>query len=260
MKIAIAGKGGVGKTTLAGLLCWALKDRGDQVLAVDADPDTNLGSMLGFPDAENIIPIIRMQELIEKRTEVQEGNRSLFKLNPKVDDIPDKFMREHNGIRLIVMGTVKPAGSGCFCPEGTFLKRLLHQIVLRKNEDIIVDFEAGLEHLGRGTAAKFDRLIIVVEPTMFSVNSFKRIYPLAKDMGIEDVLAVANRVSGQEGIEFINSNLDRTQILGTIAYSEACIEANQTGDWEMLKKDNIYREVKKIVEILLNSRRQKSGQ
>lgn len=258
MKIAVAGKGGVGKTTFASLLCWALKDRGDQVLAVDADPDTNFGSMLGFPDAEKIIPIIRMQELIEKRTEVREGNRSLFKLNPKVDDIPDKFMREHNGIRLIVMGTVKSAGSGCFCPEGTFLKRLLHQIVLREDEDIVVDFEAGLEHLGRGTASKFDRLIIVVEPTRFSLDSFKKIYPLAKDMGIKDVLAVANRVSGQKDIEFINSNLEQAQILGTIPYSEACIEANQTGDWESLKKDNIYKEAEKIVKILLNSRRHKS--
>lgn len=259
MKIAIAGKGGVGKTTLAALLCWALKDTEADVLAVDADPDTNLGFVLGFPDAQNITPIIQMKGLIKERMEVQEGNRSLFKLNPKIDDIPDRFIREHKGIKLIVMGTVKLAGGGCFCPENTFLKRLLHQIVLRQNEHIVVDFEAGVEHLGRGTASKFEYLIVVVEPTRLSFDSFKRIYPLAKALGIKKILAAANRVRTKEETDFINSHLDKTQILGTISYSESCLEANRTGNWEVLKRDKIYQEVKKIAKILLNSGRGENG-
>lgn len=253
MKIAIAGKGGVGKTTLAALLCWALRDGGEQVLAVDADPDTNLGSVLGFPQAEGAIPIVQMKELIDERMEVQKGNRTFFKLNPKIDDIPETFMQEHNGIKLIVMGTVKLAGSGCFCPESTFLKRLLHNIVLRQNEHIVVDFEAGLEHLGRGVASKFDHFIVVVEPTKLSLDTFSRIYPAAKDMGIKKIWAVANRIRGPRDVEFIQPFLGQAKLLGSISYSQACIEANQSGDWQSLRSDSVYREAREITKGILNS-------
>lgn len=252
MKIGISGKGGVGKTTLTALLCWALKDAGVDVLAVDADPDTNLGRVLGFKDYENITPIVNMKELIKERMEVQEGGPSLFKLNPKIDDIPNKFIREHDGIKLIVMGTVKAGDAGCACPQNAFLRRLLHQVVLSQNEHIIVDFEAGIEHLGRGTASRFDHLVIVVEPTSLSLDSFSRIYPLAKDIGIKTISAVANRITAREDIDFINSYLGKIKMLGDISFSPACIKASQTGGWQVLKQDKIYQEVTEIAKSLLN--------
>ncbi|HDZ77641.1 MAG TPA: carbon monoxide dehydrogenase [Candidatus Omnitrophica bacterium] len=252
MKIGIAGKGGVGKTTLAALICWALKDLGLNVLAVDADPDTNLGSALGFLNAGSIIPIIQMKDLIKQRMEVKRDNPGIYKLNPQIDDIPDKFIKEHLGIKLIVMGTVKAGNSGCACPENTFLKRLFHQIVLRENEHIVVDFEAGVEHLGRGTAAKFDHLIIVLEPTGLSLESLRRIYPLAHDIGIKNISVIANRITSDKDINFIRNNIGDLQLLGLIDFSRACIEANQDGNWEALKKDKVYSQVKDAVEKLLN--------
>ncbi|PIQ89120.1 MAG: carbon monoxide dehydrogenase [Candidatus Omnitrophica bacterium CG11_big_fil_rev_8_21_14_0_20_42_13] len=251
MKIGIAGKGGVGKTTLAALICWALKDAGLDVLAVDADPDANLGSALGFPKAQEITPIVEMKELIHERMGVSEDNPGFFKLNPKIDDIPDRFLKVHGGIKLIVMGTIKGGNTGCACPENTFLKRLLHQITLRDNEHIVVDFEAGVEHLGRGTADKFDRLIIVVEPSTLSIESAKRIYPLAKDIGIKNISLVANRIASDSDINFIASRLDTAGLLGVVHFSDNCKSANQRGDWESLKKDKVYTEIKEVVEKLL---------
>jgi CO dehydrogenase maturation factor len=193
MRLGISGKGGVGKTTLTALICWALKELGEEVLAVDADPDTNLAMVLGFPNAEKFTPIIQMKELIEERMQIQK-DRTLFKLNPRLDDIPKRFIKTHDGIKLMVMGTVRQGNGGCICPENAFLRRLLYQLILTENQHIVVDFEAGVEHLGGGTASKFDHLIVVVEPTNLSLETFKRIYSLAKDIGIRKFWAVANKI------------------------------------------------------------------
>jgi len=259
MKIAIAGKGGVGKTTLSAFISRALRDLGFRVLAVDADPDANLGFMLGFPDAEKIIPIINMKQLVKERMGVRDDNPKMFKLNPNIDDIPNTFSRTHNGITLIVMGSVKAGDAGCACPENTFSKRLMHKIVLRKDEHIVVDFEAGVEHLGRGTASKFDHLLIVVEPTKVSLDSFKKIYPLAKDIGIKKTWVIANRVKGPDDIDFIESQIAKEdtarsiKLLGSVAYSEACASLNKTGDWETLKDTPLFEEIKNLVKILLDN-------
>ncbi|MCM8778905.1 MAG: AAA family ATPase [Candidatus Omnitrophica bacterium] len=249
MRIGIAGKGGTGKTTLCALLSWNLKDLGKQVLAVDADPDTNLASILGFPEPEKIVPIVRMKELISERMEVRGG---FFKLNPQISDIPEKFMQEYRGIKLIVMGTVESGGSGCVCPESTFLKRLLREIILRKDEFILVDFEAGVEHLGRGIAREFDFLLIVVEPSQLSLESFKRISPLAEQLGVKRIFAVANKLKDGRERDFLLRNLGKEKIFGFLSYSQVFSQVNTSGNYEILREDKLYKEVKELAEKLLS--------
>lgn len=165
MKIAVSGKGGVGKTTLTALLCTSFHRAGYRVTAVDADPDANLASTLGFPEPDTITPIVELKELIAERTGTEPGSMgTFFKLNPRVDDIPDKYGVTHNGIRLLVMGMIKKAGTGCYCPENALVRELVGHLLLGKDDVVIMDMEAGIEHLGRGTAGDVDAFIIVVEP------------------------------------------------------------------------------------------------
>ena len=165
MKIALSGKGGVGKTTVAALLCRLYAAEGKKVLAADADPDANLGSALGFSSGEmaNITPISKLDELIAERTGTgKDSFGKFFKLNPRVDDIPDRFSLEKNGVKFLFMGNVEKGGGGCICPESVMLKQLISHLVIARDEVVVMDMEAGLEHLGRGTAGMMDRFIVVI--------------------------------------------------------------------------------------------------
>lgn len=167
MKIAITGKGGVGKTTLSAVLSYLFASEGKKVIAVDADPDANLAQALGIKqsDIDKIRPIADIGELVEERTGVKPGSMgSVFKLNPKVDDLPEGLGFKVNGITLLVMGKAKTASSGCYCPENVLLRRLLKHLVVERDEVVVVDMEAGIEHLTRGTAEAVDAFIVVVEP------------------------------------------------------------------------------------------------
>ncbi|MFR2093979.1 MAG: AAA family ATPase [Oscillospiraceae bacterium] len=188
MKLAITGKGGVGKTTLASTLARLYADEGRPVLAADVDPDANLGLALGMSQEEvdSIVPISKMRTLVEERTGANEANK-FFKLNPFVSDIPEKYAHEINGVKLLVMGTVDVGGSGCVCPEHVMLKALLSALTYRKDDVVIMDMEAGLEHLGRGTAANMDQFLVVVEPGARSVQTYGNVKRLAKDLGITRV-------------------------------------------------------------------------
>jgi len=246
MKLAITGKGGVGKTTLAAGLALAFAQDGKKVIAIDADPDSNLAATLGFPEPEKIVPLVEMKELIAERTGVEPGTvGGYFKLNPKVDDIPDKFSKEHQSIKLLLMGRVKKGGSGCFCPENAFLKAVLSHLFFSREDVVILDMEAGIEHLGRGTAEGVDGLIIVAEPSMRSIETAFRIKSLAKDLKIERVFLVGNKVRSDEDIDFIRKNSSDFEILGFIWYNEDLIDKTTT---------SLIGEIREIKEALIEKR------
>jgi len=226
MKIAVSGKGGVGKTMLASLLSIILTRSGYSVLAIDADPNATLATTLGFPHPEGITPISEMADLIEERTGARPGQAaSYFKLNPRVDDIPEKYWVEHNGIKLMVMGRLKKGGSGCYCPENALLEALVAHILLRRDEVVIIDMEAGIEHLGRATARAVDKMIIVVEPGKGSIETAYRIRKLAKDIGLENIAVVANKIRSEQDRDFLISAMPDFEFLGFIPYDQSIIEA-----------------------------------
>ncbi len=227
MKIAISGKGGVGKTLLASLLSTVFVEFGYSVIAIDADPDANLAATLGFPHPEKITPISEMSALIEERTGVQPGQVApYFKLNPKVDDLPQKYSQTYNGIKLMVMGQIKKGGSGCYCPENTLLRALLIHLLVARDEVVILDMAAGIEHLGRGTAMAVDKLIIVVEPGRRSVETAYRIDKLAKDISLQNIAVVGNKIRSQSEREFLISSLPGFEFLGFIPYDQAIVAAD----------------------------------
>lgn len=230
MKIAISGKGGVGKTTLAALLINYFRNKGKKVLAVDADPDANLALALGVPDPENITPLSEMKQLVAERTESEPGKfGGFFKMNPKVDDIPEKYSRQLDGVRLIVMGGVKKGGSGCVCPESVLLRTLVTHLVLFRDEVVVMDMEAGIEHLGRATARGVDRLIVVVEPGRRSIETAQQVQKLARDLGLTKLAIVANKIRSDQDLEFLKKNLPDIPVLGYLPFDEKVIEADLTG-------------------------------
>ena len=232
MKLAISGKGGVGKTTLASLLAGVYADEGTTVLAVDANPDANLATALGIPpeEARTIVPISELKDLIEERTGARPGSTSpFFKLNPTVDDIPERFCITRGRIKLLIMGSVKQGGTGCMCPESTLLRALTDELLVRRSEVVIMDMDAGVEHLGRGTARAVDAFIIVVEPGQRSLQTARSIKNLAGDLGIQRCLLVGSKTRSEEQRRFIIDNMPEFRVLGFINYSAPIAEADLRG-------------------------------
>jgi CO dehydrogenase maturation factor len=232
MKIAISGKGGVGKSTLAAALALIMAQRGQKVLAVDADPDSNLAAYLGISreKQKRIVPISRQVALIEERTGAKVNQYGqIFKLNPEVSDIADRYAVVHEGVALLVLGAVEKGGSGCACPENVLLRALVADLVLYKNEALVMDMEAGVEHLGRGTASGVDKMIVVLEPGQRSIETAQRVIRMATEIGLKNFQFVANKITGAEDENFIRNAFPKNRLLGIIPYSEEIRLADRTG-------------------------------
>jgi CO dehydrogenase maturation factor len=232
MKLAITGKGGVGKTTISALLIHLFASEGKRVIAVDADPDANLAAALGVTGEQlkTIHPIGEMSDLIEERTGAKPGTTGgIFKLNPKVDDIPESFGLRINGITLLIMGKSKAASSGCYCPENTLLRRLLKHLIVERDEVVIVDMEAGIEHLTRGTTEGVNAFIVVVEPGQRSIQTALTVKELARDLGINQVFMIANKVRSDADVAFIREAIGNIELLGYLSYSDDIMESDIRG-------------------------------
>ncbi len=249
MKIAITGKGGVGKTTLSSILSYLFASEGKKVIAVDADPDANLAQAMGVSasDIAKIKPLADMSQLIEERTGVKPGTTGgMFRLNPKVDDIPEGIGFKIKGITLLVMGKAKVAASGCYCPESALLRRLLKHLVVERDEVVIVDMEAGIEHLTRGTAEGVDAFIVVVEPGQRSIQTANTVKELAKGLGVKEVFVVANKVRNEADITFLKDNIKGMNLIGALKFNQEVMDADIGGISPFDRAPDVVAEVREI--------------
>jgi CO dehydrogenase maturation factor len=261
MKIAISGKGGVGKTLLVAFLSQIFASNGYSVIAIDADPDANLAATLGFHHPEKITPISELNDLIEERVGVRPGTPgSFFKLNPKVDDLPEKYSVKLDGIRLMSMGRIKRGGTGCYCAEGALLQALVSHLLLQRDEVIILDMEAGIEHLSRGTIKAVDKLLIVVEPGRRSLETASTIKSLAKDLGLNNIAVVGNKIRSEADREFIKSNLHDIEIIGYIDYDPSINDADLANHSLFTASPQTTDAVKKIYDKLMSANRRPVGE
>jgi len=227
IKIAIGGKGGVGKTTVCAIWAQLFAESGFNVLAIDADPNTTLASAFGIAPQQCPEPLIRMKQLIAERTGTgKEAVGAYFRLNPKVSDLPEKYWLEANGLKLLVLGAITQAGAGCACPEGAFLKALLGHTILQRQELVLVDLAAGVEFMGRASVQGIDAFVAVVEPGGRSIETANNIAKMAKELGIGFVGTIVNKITEPAQTEVIQSQLKDTVLLGTLRYSRSLQEAD----------------------------------
>jgi len=232
MKLAITGKGGVGKTTLSALFAQTYADQGRQVLAADADPSPCLAGALGFPEElrRQLHPIAEMDALIEERTGAKPGSvGGFFTINPRVDDIPERFSVLHRGVRLLEMGSVDLGGRGCICPESAMLKTLFTHLLFRDEDILILDMYAGVEHLGRATVDFVDAMLVVVEPTRRSLGTAAQIKRLANDIGLQRLWLVGNKVRNADEAAFLEAESPGLPVLGFLPADLAVQEADRLG-------------------------------
>jgi CO dehydrogenase maturation factor len=230
VKLAVSGKGGVGKTTVAALLASALHAAGRQVTAIDVDPDCNLLASLGYPAPETVPPLVELKDLIEERTGVKPGTTGgMFRMNPAVDDIPTRYGVDVNGVTVLVAGSVKQGGSGCYCPENALVRTLISHLLLNDNASLVLDMEAGVEHLGRGTVEAVDSLLVVVEPGRRSIETAARIRTMAADIGLTQVWAVGNKVRSEEDKTFLEENVVDLPLAACLPYDDRIRNAEREG-------------------------------
>jgi len=230
MKIAVSGKGGAGKTTVSSLLCRALEAKGREVIAVDADSNPNLACALGVPDFEKIIPLAEMKDLIREKTGAEKGSvGAYFKMNPDVSDIPERFRHSVGKVQLLVMGSVTRGNSGCACPEYVLIRSLISYLLLNRDQDMVIDMEAGLEHLGRGVTEKVDVLFVVVRPNRVSGITASRICKLARDMNIKNILAIGNGIRNERDKQYLQQQVRELEFAGFFPDSDMVRDYDREG-------------------------------
>jgi CO dehydrogenase maturation factor len=217
-------------------------EQGKNVLALDADPDANLASCLGISHEEQrkIISISTQIALIEKRTGAKVGKSGqVFKLNPEVSDVADRFAYKYRGVALLVLGAVKSGGGGCACPENTFVRSLVNDLVLFRNETLIMDMEAGIEHLGRATSQGVDAMLIVVEPGQRSVDCAMSIERMSREIGVKKILIVANKITGDDDRAFVRGALPDREILAFLPFTDDFRNSDRDGScpYDRLNED-----------------------
>lgn len=226
LKIAIGGKGGVGKTTVCAVWARLFAEDGFDVLAIDADPNTNLSLAFGLPVERKPQPLIAMTDLIQERTGAAKNSiGAYFKLNPAVSDLPEKYWVKADGVKLLVLGEITRAGAGCACPEGAFLKAMLTHTILQRKELVLVDMAAGVEFMGRASIQGIDALVVVVEPGARSIETANSIARMGGQLGIRCAAAVLNKITDESQVDVIKSQLT-VPVLAIINYEPSVQDAD----------------------------------
>ena len=254
LKLAFGGKGGVGKTTVTSLIARTIAaiEKETSVIAIEADPVANLAAGLGIDETRPITPVAELSDLIAERTGATPGTMGgFFTLNPKVDDIPERFSIEKDGVKLLVMGTVQQGGSGCICPESTILKALMNHLVLGRKEIVVMDMEAGVEHLGRATSGSVDALVVVVNPGKRSRVAADKIRKLGRDIGIKNIVILGNRVKSEEDKALIRESMSEYEILGFLPELDEIVQSDRDGSRPFDDINTIPGELREIAEKLI---------
>ncbi|MBN2137153.1 MAG: AAA family ATPase [Sedimentisphaerales bacterium] len=258
MKIAIGGKGGVGKTTVCAIWAEVFAENGCNVLAIDADPDTNLASAFGLSSEQAPEPLISMKKLIAERTgTANQVVGAYFKMNPRVSDLPEKYALAVGNFKLLVLGAITQGGGGCACPEGAFLKALLTHTILQRQEVVLIDLAAGVEFMGRASIQGIDALLLVVEPGGRSIETACNMAEMAAELGIRCVAAIGNKITESGQVEWMKSQLKGITLLGTLPYSRALQQADLRRQRVFEADEAVTEELKlaknKLTELLTSS-------
>ncbi|MFC1498820.1 AAA family ATPase [Verrucomicrobiota bacterium] len=252
MKLAISGKGGVGKTTISTLIAHSLHKSSHEVIMIDADPDSNLLACMGYPNPESIRPLVELKDLIEERTGVKPGTTGgMFRINPQVDDLLDKYSIDIDGIKVLVAGAVKKGGSGCYCPENSLVRALVSHLLLEENTTLVLDMEAGIEHISRGTIKTIDRLLVVVEPGRRSVETALRIKRMAGEIGLNQINAIGNRIRSESDRVLLKESLGDIEVIGFVPYADKIREAEINRKPAFEASEAVNQAINEIVKSLL---------
>lgn len=247
MKIAVSGKGGAGKSTVAANLLYCLYLDHVPAFAVDADPDANLGLVLGL-NPEEIAALPPLSELQEVITDKNAGGGAFVDLNPAVGDILEEYVLHMGTIRFLKMGGIKQGGSACYCKESAFLNAVLTNVLLDRPEAVVLDMSAGIEHLTRGTARGIKMMLVVVEPTRVAVTTALAVDRLASDLALPRVVFVGNKIRSEADRDYLRVSLPPERILAMLPFSEEVLERARQNDYPVLLKENLLPGVEELYE------------